>query len=353
MRWTLATVRRIYYTRAIACWTRPRAVAKEVRRSLEALELMMPRPARSLSGPAATPLCDRRSGGRFSTAGRLTPRARQVPQRRVPEGRRRNPIPAIAAKQAWKRLSAGRHAEAFEVNALRAGSSRHSVPEAPHLSAPSPEYNQRTRIQTVTQAAADSIVRPGGLHLSESHRASNTTTLFARWSSGDAGALNNLLEHLYRDIHAIAVRELRSEGRLTIRPTALVHEVYLRMASLREPNWQDRVHFLSMAARVARQALVDEARRRRSQKRDGGTPVTLSDENLAAIEGGFDALDVDSLLLELKDFDEVAAEVVSLRVFGGLSIEETAAALGLSTATVNRRWVTGKAWLAHELADRS
>lgn len=177
--------------------------------------------------------------------------------------------------------------------------------------------------------------------------------MFARWSSGDAGALNSLLEHLYRDIHAIAVRELRSERYLTIRPTALVHEVYLRMASLREPHWQDRLHFLSMAARVARQALVDEARRRRSQKRDGGTPVTLSDENLGASEGGFDAIEVDSLLVELKEFDEVAAEVVSLRVFGGLSIEETAEVLRLSVATVNRRWMTGKAWLVHELVDRS
>jgi RNA polymerase sigma factor (TIGR02999 family) len=189
--------------------------------------------------------------------------------------------------------------------------------------------------------------------VSESHGPSKTSALFARWSSGDAGALNKLLEHLYRDIHAIAVRELRSERHLTIRPTALVHEVYLRMASLREPNWQDRVHFLSMAARVARQALVDEARRRRSQKRDGGTPVTLSDDNLAGSEGGFDAIEVDRLLLELKEFDEVAAEVVSLRVFGGLSIGETAEALKLSIATVNRRWVTGKTWLAHELVDRS
>lgn len=211
----------------------------------------------------------------------------------------------------------------------------------------------KDRKQTVVEAATDSILRTGGHTLSESHGPSKTTTLFARWSGGDAGALNRLLEHLYRDIHDIAVRELRSERYLTIRPTALVHEVYLRMASLREPRWQDRVHFLSMAARVARQALVDEARRRRSQKRDGGTPVTLSDENLGANEEGFDAIEVDSLLVELKEFDEVAAEVVSLRVFGGLSIEETAEALRLSVATVNRRWMTGKAWLVHELVDRS
>jgi RNA polymerase sigma factor (TIGR02999 family) len=178
---------------------------------------------------------------------------------------------------------------------------------------------------------------------------SRTSGLFARWSAGEPRALNELLAHLYRDIHAIAVRELRGERHLTIRPTALVHEVYLRMVELREPNWRDRAHFLALAARVARQVLVDEARRRRADKRHGGTPVTLSDENIGGSESAYDALDVDSVLAELKDIDDVAAEVVSLRVFGGLSIEEAAEALDLSVATVNRRWATGKAWLAHEL----
>jgi RNA polymerase sigma factor (TIGR02999 family) len=179
---------------------------------------------------------------------------------------------------------------------------------------------------------------------------SKTEILFARWSGGEREALDELLAHLYHDIHAIAARELRSERQLTIRPTALVHEVYLRMVALREPRWQDRVHFLAMAARVTRQVLVDEARRRRAEKRDGGTPVTLSDENLGGAAAGFDALDVDALLRELHGFDDVAAAVVSLRVFGGLSIEEAAEALELSVATVNRRWATGKAWLANELS---
>jgi RNA polymerase sigma factor (TIGR02999 family) len=177
-----------------------------------------------------------------------------------------------------------------------------------------------------------------------------TALLFARWSGGDHRAVDELVAHLYRDIHAIAVRALRSERRLTIRPTALVHEVYLRLVGLREIKWQDRVHFLAMAARVTRQALVDEARRSRAEKRDGGTPVTLTDENLGSHESGFDALDVEDLLTELKGYDEVAAEVVALRVFGGLSIEEAAAALSLSVRTANRRWAAGKAWLALELA---
>jgi RNA polymerase sigma-70 factor, ECF subfamily len=177
-----------------------------------------------------------------------------------------------------------------------------------------------------------------------------TAALFARWSSGDRRAVDDLVAHLYRDIHAIAVRELRSERRLTIRPTALVHEVYLRMVGLREINWQNRAHFLAMAARVTRQALVDEARRSRAEKRDGGTPVTLTDENLGSFEHGYDALDVEALLTELNGFDEVAAEVVALRVFGGLTIEEAAEAMSLSVRTANRRWAAGKAWLALELA---
>ena len=176
-----------------------------------------------------------------------------------------------------------------------------------------------------------------------------TLALLARWSKGDPEALDELVTQLYRDIHAIAVRELRHERHLTIRPTALVHEAYMRLASLTEMQWQDRAHFLSMAARVTRQALVDEARRWRAEKRGGGTPVTLSDANLGGSEAGYDALDVDALLTELQGFDDVAADVVSLRIFGGLSIEEAAEALSLSVATVNRRWTAGKAWLAHEL----
>jgi RNA polymerase sigma factor (TIGR02999 family) len=113
-------------------------------------------------------------------------------------------------------------------------------------------------------------------------------------------------------------------------------------------QWQDRAHFLSMAARVTRQALVDEARQRRALKRDGGCAVTLSDENLGG-HTPYDALDVDALLQELQTIDNLAAEVVTLRIFGGLSIEEAAEALSVSAATVNRRWATGKAWLTREL----
>jgi RNA polymerase sigma factor (TIGR02999 family) len=174
-------------------------------------------------------------------------------------------------------------------------------------------------------------------------------SLLERWSHGDRDALNLLLSQLYRDVHAIAVRQLRDERHLTLQPTALVHEVYLRLASLSRVKLQDRAHFLSMAARVTRQALVDEARRRRAAKRDGGDRVTLTDSNLGAEGRVYDALDVDELLQELERIDKLAAEIVTLRVFGGLSIEEVAESLSVSVATVNRRWASGKAWLTWEL----
>ncbi len=106
------------------------------------------------------------------------------------------------------------------------------------------------------------------------------TALLERWSKGEKDAYDQLPTLLYGDIHAIAVRQLHREHYLTIRPTALVHEVYLRLSELRQMQWQDRAHFLSMAARVTRQALVDEARAPSAEKRDGGRAVTLSDTNL-------------------------------------------------------------------------
>ena len=176
--------------------------------------------------------------------------------------------------------------------------------------------------------------------------------LFERWSQGERTALDEILTQFYGDIHSIAVRQLRGERRNALRPTALVHETYLRLAQLHSIRWQDRTHFLSMAARVTRQALIDEARRWRAQKRDGGDAVTLSDEHLGANDHAYDALDVDDVLNELERFDAVAAEIVTLRIFGGLSIVEVAESLSISIATVNRRWATGKAWLTRELAER-
>jgi RNA polymerase sigma factor (TIGR02999 family) len=176
--------------------------------------------------------------------------------------------------------------------------------------------------------------------------------LLERWSQGDRGALDQLLTHWYADIHAIAVRQLSRERQSSLRPTALVHEAYLRLTRLHRMRVQDRTHFLSMAARVSRQALLDEARARRAEKRNGGSPVTLSDTNLGAGNQAYDALDFDELLTELERYDAVAAQIVGLRVFGGLTIVEIAESMAISVATVNRRWAAGKVWLTRELAQR-
>ena len=175
--------------------------------------------------------------------------------------------------------------------------------------------------------------------------------LLERWSRGDHVAFDALLTELYAEMHGIAAKVLRHERQLTLQPTELVHEVYLRLSTLSHLRLEDRTHFLSLAARVMRQVLVDEARARRTQKRYGGQQVTLSDTNLGA-GLAYDALDVDDLLLELHEQDPLAADIVTMRVFGGLSIAEVADVLAASVATVNRRWATGKAWLAWELQKR-
>jgi len=185
--------------------------------------------------------------------------------------------------------------------------------------------------------------------MNDPNGSANLTILLERWSRGDREALDTLLTELYQELHSIAVGQLRDERHLTIRPTALVHEVYLRLAGLSRIRLQDRGHFLSMAARVTRQALVDEARSRRALKRDGGDSVTLTDANLGEKGHVYDVVDVDDLLCELQRMDALAADIVTLRVFGGLSIEEAAESLAVSVATVNRHWASGKAWLTWAL----
>jgi RNA polymerase sigma factor (TIGR02999 family) len=162
------------------------------------------------------------------------------------------------------------------------------------------------------------------------------------------GSLDALVAKSYADLRTVAARALARESVLTYRPTALVHEIYLRLLGLTRVEWRGQPHLLAMATRVARSALVDEARRRHSLKRDGGAQVTLEGLASPAIDG--DVLEVDDLLRELATIDEAAAQVVELRVFGGLSIEECAVELEISVATINRKWRAGRTWLAHELA---
>lgn len=178
------------------------------------------------------------------------------------------------------------------------------------------------------------------------------TSLLQQWREGDGSARDRLVAVLYPELRALADRQLRGErGNHTLQPTALVNEAYLRLSGLDRIEWQDRVHFMHMAARVMREVLVDHARRRAASKRDGGERVSLTGLDLAAGDaGGIDVAALDGALDALERLDPDKARIVELRYFGGLTIEETAQVLEISDATVKREWALARAWLRRELS---
>jgi RNA polymerase sigma factor (TIGR02999 family) len=181
-----------------------------------------------------------------------------------------------------------------------------------------------------------------------------TADLLERWRSGDHAALDALMPVVYQELRDLAKHYLRKESpNHTLQSTALVHEAYVRLAGQKTPDWQGRTHFYGVAARLMRQILVDHARRRDAVKR-GGDAVTLSlDERL--VGGGpqnLDILALDEALSRLAELSPQQSEIVELRFFSGLSIEETSEVLGVSSGTVKRGWTTARAWLFREM-DRS
>jgi len=179
------------------------------------------------------------------------------------------------------------------------------------------------------------------------------TTLLARWAEGDETARERLFAHVYDELRAIAGNQMQQENAgHTLQPTALVHEVYLRMRGLKRIRWQDRLHFRAMAARVMRQVLLDHARRRKADKRGAGR-LTLSLPTEVAPphppQDEIDMLALDQALAELGETDARSAKVVELRIFGGLNVVETAEYLNVSPGTVKRDWRAGRTWLEHTL----
>jgi RNA polymerase sigma factor (TIGR02999 family) len=180
----------------------------------------------------------------------------------------------------------------------------------------------------------------------------SVTQLLAAWRQGDAGALDRLMPLIYAQLQALARHHLSGErpGH-TLPATALVHEAYLKLVDA-NVDWQDRGHFFAIAARTMRRILVDHAKSRHSARRGGGSPVLPIEEiAVAGTEPPPQIVDLNDALNRLEAVDERKSRIVDLIYFGGLSQEETAAALDISPATVFRDLNFAKAWLVRELAD--
>jgi len=177
------------------------------------------------------------------------------------------------------------------------------------------------------------------------------TQLLADWSKGDVGAREALLPLVYDELRKLAAAYLRRERPdHTLQPTALVHEAYLRLVEERSVDWQSRSHFFSVSAKLMRRILVDHARGHLAEKRGAGLPkVPLTEAMAMSRERPADLLALDESLTRLASRDPQQSRVVELRVFAGLTVEETALALGISPATVKRDWAVAKAWLLREI----
>jgi RNA polymerase sigma factor (TIGR02999 family) len=177
------------------------------------------------------------------------------------------------------------------------------------------------------------------------------TALLRAWSQGDQGAFDRLVPLIHDELHRIARRHMRLErAGHTLQATALVNEAYLRLIDVKQMQWQNRAHFLAMAARVMRRILVDSARARRFQKRGGGAHVEpLDTDRIVAGQPGRDLVALDDALTALASMDPRKSQVVEMRFFGGLTADETAEALRVSAETVRRDWRLAKAWLLSEL----
>lgn len=183
-------------------------------------------------------------------------------------------------------------------------------------------------------------------------RRNEVTELLRSWQRGDSGALDRVVPLVHAELRRVARAHLRRENSgHTLQPTALVNEVYLRMVGLDRFTLNDRTHFFAMAATLMRQILVDHARRKRADKRGGAvTMMSLDEVSPVAQSPNVDVLALDQALDVLFSRDARQCRVVELRFFAGLSIDETAAAIGVSAATVEREWAMAKAWLHRRLS---
>ena len=179
----------------------------------------------------------------------------------------------------------------------------------------------------------------------------DVTRLLTEWKAGNEGAKDDLIPLLYSELHRMAAHYIRNEREArTLQPTALVHEAYMRLVQQKLPDWQSRAHFFGVAAYLMRQLLVENARRHSAAKRGGGVANVPLDEALRFTpERSEGILDLDNALRALGEFDERKSKIIELRFFGGMTVEEVAQAMALSTATVGREQRMAEAWLYREM----
>ncbi|MCC6452268.1 MAG: sigma-70 family RNA polymerase sigma factor [Acidobacteria bacterium] len=181
------------------------------------------------------------------------------------------------------------------------------------------------------------------------------TGILVRLSDGDKDAVNDLLPLVYDELRRLAGNYLRQErSDHTLQPTALVNEAYLKMVDIDRISWQNKAHFVAVAANQMRRILVDHARRRNAFKRGGEFHIlTLNDEIDKAADETTELIELDDALTELAKMDALKAQIVEMRYFGGLTMDEVAEVLGVSVITVKRHWKMTKAWLYGRLAKYS
>jgi RNA polymerase sigma factor (TIGR02999 family) len=179
------------------------------------------------------------------------------------------------------------------------------------------------------------------------HSQETVTQLLVDWGNGDQAALEKLMPLVYEELHRMAKRHLGREcANHTLQTTALVNEAYLRLIDQKNVRWQNRAHFFSIAARLMRRILIDHARAHRYAKRGGDTiRVSLGKAINVSKERAAELVSLDDALTALAVIDPRKSQVVELRFFGGMSVEETAEALNVSPVTVMRDWSTARAWL--------
>jgi len=178
--------------------------------------------------------------------------------------------------------------------------------------------------------------------------------LLADWANGDQTALEKLLPLVSAELHRLAHYYMsREHAGHTLQTTALVNEAYMRLANQKQTRWQNRAHFLAIAAQLMRRILVDHARGLQAAKRGGGIArVPLDEATILSDEPAVDLIALDNAMVKLNEFDSRKSQIVEYRYFGGLTVEETAEVLKVSTVTVMRDWGLAKAWLHREICGK-